>query len=106
MASENFERAEKPDFQRFAHTRSVACTDECLTHERRFEGRVAADWQSGSEEFSVHQTEAREVRTMTQRSTSNAPDAPQGGPAIVLWLFALLIAEAELLLWLLERAYS
>jgi len=43
---------------------------------------------------------------MTQRSTDLAAHTPRGGAAVVLWLFALLIAEAELLLWVLERAYS
>jgi hypothetical protein len=42
-----------------------------------------------------------------QRRTDTAPKAPRAsGLTISLWLLAALIAEAELLLWLLERAYS
>jgi hypothetical protein len=48
----------------------------------------------------------KEVRTMTQGFTDRAQQRPQGSPAIVLWLFALMIAEIEVFLWLFERWYS
>jgi hypothetical protein len=47
-----------------------------------------------------------EVRTMTQRSTRDAAAAQLGGPAIALWLLAVLAVEIELYLWLFERWYS
>ena len=40
---------------------------------------------------------------MTQRLTDHAQHTPDGGPAIVVWLFALMIAEIEVVLWLFER---
>ena len=39
------------------------------------------------------------------RGTSNEEPRREGGLAVSLWLLAALIAEAELFLWLLERAY-
>jgi hypothetical protein len=65
----------------------------------------------------------KELKTMTQtvpeqrrdtgpegrlrrRVTSNEQEPNrEGGLAVSLWLLAALIAEAELFLWLLERAY-
>jgi hypothetical protein len=42
-----------------------------------------------------------------QPRTGTAPRAPRAtGLSVSLWLLAALLAEAELLLWLLERAYS
>ena len=43
---------------------------------------------------------------MTQQWTGHTQDASHGGPAVVLWLFAALVAEIELFLWLFERWYS
>ena len=42
-----------------------------------------------------------------QRQTGTTPTgARPGGLTVSLWLLAALIAEAELLLWVLERTYS
>ena len=43
---------------------------------------------------------------MTQRSTREAAATEMGGPAVVLWLLAVLAVEIELYLWLFERWYS
>ena len=55
----------------------------------------------------------REVETMTHRTsqqerrTEAAARAPHsGGLTLSLWLLATLVAEIELLLWLVERAYA
>jgi hypothetical protein len=41
-----------------------------------------------------------------ERRSSNEPEPPERGFAVVLWLFAVLIAEVEALLWLFERMYG
>jgi hypothetical protein len=41
-----------------------------------------------------------------ERRSSNEPELPDRGCAVVLWLFAVLIAEVEALLWLFERMYA
>ena len=43
---------------------------------------------------------------MQTRPDANAEAAGTGGPAVSLWLLAVLIAEAEALLWILGRAYG
>ena len=80
---------------------------------------VAARWQQRSAPFVRHRRE--ELVTMTQahlqetrerqqgqrRPTDpRADQARDGGLVIVLWLFVLLIAEVEFLLWVMERASS
>jgi hypothetical protein len=55
----------------------------------------------------THPHEPRDGRRYQRRSTATPADrARDGGPAVFLWLFALLIAEAALFLWLLERGYQ
>jgi hypothetical protein len=51
---------------------------------------------------------AREERPAEhQRRTGTAPNTPRaGGLTVSLWLLVVLIGEAELSLWLLERAYA
>ena len=41
-----------------------------------------------------------------ERRSSNEPEPPKRGIAVVLWLFAVLIAEVEAVLWLFERMYA
>jgi hypothetical protein len=45
----------------------------------------------------------KERRSSNER---NEPEPPDRGCAVVLWLFAVLIAEVEALLWLFERTYA
>ena len=46
-------------------------------------------------------------RAADQRRTGTTPKAPPaGGLTVSLWLLVALIAEAELLLWVLDRAYA
>jgi hypothetical protein len=40
------------------------------------------------------------------RRSSNEPGPPKRGIAVVLWLFAVLIAEVEAVLWVFERMYA
>ena len=48
--------------------------------------------------------ETRERRQEQRRATDAADQAGDGALVIVLWLFVLLIAEVEFLLWVMERA--
>jgi hypothetical protein len=55
----------------------------------------------------AHPHDTRERRRYRRRSTATPADrARDGGLTVFLWLFALLIAEAALFLWLLERGYQ
>jgi len=46
-------------------------------------------------------------RAADQRRTGTTPNAPHGGGLTVsLWLLVALIAEVELLLWMLERDHA
>lgn len=46
-------------------------------------------------------------RAADQRRTRSTPEAPRAsGLTVSLWLMVALIAEVELLLWVLERAYA
>jgi hypothetical protein len=38
--------------------------------------------------------------------SSKEPAPPERGKAVVLWLFVVLIAEVEAVLWLFERMYA
>jgi hypothetical protein len=55
----------------------------------------------------AHLQETRERRQGQRRPTDpRADQARDGGLVIALWLFVLLIAEVEFLLWVMERASS
>ena len=55
----------------------------------------------------AHLQETRERQEGQRRPTDpTADEARNGGLVIVLWLFVLLFAEAEFLLWVMERASS
>ena len=55
----------------------------------------------------AHLHESRKRQDEHQQSTDNVADrARDNGLVVVLWLFALLIAEAELFMWVMERGYS
>jgi hypothetical protein len=41
-----------------------------------------------------------------ERRSSKEPEPPERGIAVVLWLFAVLIAEVEAVLWVFERMYA
>jgi len=41
-----------------------------------------------------------------ERRSSNELEPPERGVAFVLWLFAVLVAQAEALLWLFVRMYA
>ena len=43
---------------------------------------------------------------LEESRSSNQAEPPKRGIAVVLWLFAVLIAEVEAVLWLLERMYA
>jgi hypothetical protein len=56
-----------------------------------------------------HQRKGAETVAETvpeERRSSNEPEPPERGVAVVLWLFAVLIAEVEALLWLFEPMYA
>jgi hypothetical protein len=46
------------------------------------------------------------ARVPEESRSSNEPEPPDRRCAVVLWLFAVLIAEVEALLWLFERMYA
>jgi len=55
----------------------------------------------------AHPQETRERRRHQRRSTATPADrARDGGLTVFLWLFAVLIAEASFVLWLLERGVA
>jgi hypothetical protein len=66
---------------------------------------VAEIWQRPAARCGAKETESRrrEVETMTE---PDSRETDEGGLMLSLWLLAAVVAEAELLLWLLERAYS
>jgi hypothetical protein len=54
----------------------------------------------------AHLHEPRNNPQGQRRPTETAADQSRAGARVALWLLALLIAEAELLLWVMERASS
>jgi hypothetical protein len=74
--------------------------------------RAAAAWHRRAAGFVVHRADIRErSRDVAEagpeeRRSSNEPEPPERGVAVVLWLFAVLVAQVEALLWLFERMYA
>jgi hypothetical protein len=74
--------------------------------------RAAAGWhRRAAGLWCTPQTSEKGAETVPEtvpeeRRSSNEPEPPKRGIAVVLWLFAVLIAEVEAVLWLFERMYA